>query len=231
MPASSERISVTYALRHFAGAGVLAMALFSCEALDGGGPATPANGEDPSGESASRSPDTSGAKAEPTSGDSGESASSAIGAGTESSSTSDGGRETDGNVTRPPPVGCYDYGAFRPRVVHFAADVMPIFQARCASCHNSTAESTYYGSNKAAVYDKLLNGTPKQAPHLRFVAPNDPLRSYMLAKVEYSKPGGTCSVVQCNAPGCELSAPPGKPLPESERAVLRSWIMTGAAND
>ena len=129
------------------------------------------------------------------------------------------------------PAGCYDYGAFAPTTVSFSSDVMPIFASRCEGCHNDTAESTYYGSNAAVVYDKLLNGVPKQAPHLSFVVPNDPLVSYMLAKVEYTDPGGTCAVVQCSEPGCDLQAPPSNMLPESEIAVLRSWIMTGAAND
>jgi hypothetical protein len=75
------------------------------------------------------------------------------------------------------------------------------------------------------------DATPVQAPALRFVTPNDPLHSYMLAKVEYPNPGGTCSEVQCSAPGCELFAPPGQMLTEAEKAVLRSWIMTGAEND
>ncbi len=129
------------------------------------------------------------------------------------------------------PTGCFDYASFTPTAVSFQGDVMPIFAARCQECHDDTTASTYYGADAAIVHDKLLNGVPNQAPHLAFVAPNDPLRSYMLAKVEYPIPGGTCSEVQCNEPGCELSAPPGNPLPEGERAVLRSWIMNGAAND
>jgi hypothetical protein len=128
-------------------------------------------------------------------------------------------------------AGCFDYSTFTPTSVSFAGDVMPLFAAKCASCHNDTQASTYYGSQATVVYDKLLNGTPKQAPHLKFVAPNDPLRSYMLAKVEYANPGGTCAAVQCSEPGCELSAPPNNPLTETERGVLRSWIMNGAAND
>ena len=131
----------------------------------------------------------------------------------------------------PTPVGCYDYEAFDPMTVSFAADVMPIFANRCASCHDDPSASVYYGADAAVVYDKALNGTPKQAPHLSFVVPNEPLVSYMLAKVEYEDPGGTCSLVQCSEPGCDLFAPPSGMLPESELAVLRSWVMTGAAND
>lgn len=128
-------------------------------------------------------------------------------------------------------IGCFDYASFSPTAVSFGQDVMPLFQSKCAQCHNDTSASTYYGPNAAVVYDKLLNGTPKQAPHLKFVAPNDPVRSYMLAKVEYANPGGTCSLVQCSEPGCELSAPPGNPLSEAERGILRSWVMSGAVND
>jgi hypothetical protein len=144
---------------------------------------------------------------------------------------SSGGGVDAGRSDGAAPVGCYDYAAFTPRAVRFSADVMPLFQARCARCHNDPSASTYYGSNAALVHSKLLTGTPVQAPALKFVAPNDPLRSYMLAKVEYTNPGGTCSLVQCSAPGCNLYAPPGMMLPEAEKAVLRSWIMTGAKND
>ena len=154
-----------------------------------------------------------------------------------SSSTTDGGggsTTTDGGggsgTGAATPVGCYDYNAFTPATVSFADDVMPLFAARCASCHMDTA-GTYYGSDAALVFDKLLNATPVQAPQLRFVQPNDPLHSYMLAKVEYPNPGGTCSEVQCSAPGCELFAPPGQMLTEAEKGILRSWVMTGAEND
>ena len=108
---------------------------------------------------------------------------------------------------------------------------MPLLTAKCASCHSNPAASTYFGPSASTVYSKLLSGTPTQAPQLKFVAANDPARSYMMAKVEYANPGGTCSLVKCTAPGCELSAPPGKPLLESERAILRSWIIRGALNN
>jgi hypothetical protein len=131
----------------------------------------------------------------------------------------------------PPGEGCYDYSTFTPSTVSFSGDVMPIFANRCASCHDDPTASVYYGSDAAVVYDKALEGTPKQAPHLKFVVPNDPVVSYMLAKVEYEDPGGTCALVQCSEPGCDLFAPPAGMLPEAELAVLRSWVMTGAAND
>lgn len=128
-------------------------------------------------------------------------------------------------------IGCYNYAAFSPRTVSFARDVMPIFAAKCAQCHLDETASTYYGPKANVVYAKLLQGVPKQAPQLKFVAANQPATSYMLAKIEYANPGGTCSLVQCTQPGCDLFAPPGQMLPEAERAVLRSWIMTGAKFD
>ncbi len=129
------------------------------------------------------------------------------------------------------PRGCVDYSTFTPTAVGFASDVMPIFLARCQQCHDDPTASTYYGADAATVHQKLLQGVPIQAPHLRFVVPGDPLRSYMMAKVEYANPGGTCPLVACSEPGCELSAPPGNPLPSGELAVLRSWVLNGAAND
>jgi hypothetical protein len=114
---------------------------------------------------------------------------------------------------------------------------MPIFAARCAGCHADPNASIYFGMGgttdpeASATYTKLLDGTPKQAPHLSFVVPFDPVRSYMLAKVEYDDPGGTCSVVVCSEPGCNLQAPPSAQLPEEELAVLRSWVINGALDD
>ncbi len=134
-------------------------------------------------------------------------------------------------------IGCYDYDAFSPTTVAYRADVMPILAARCSSCHSDPEESVYYGmggtteAEAVAIYDKLLNGIPKQAPHLRFIVPSDPVRSYMMAKVEYDDPGGTCSVIQCDEPGCELQAPPSAQLPENELAILRSWVLGGALDD
>lgn len=135
------------------------------------------------------------------------------------------------------PVGCFDYDAFEATTVGFRADVMPIFAASCASCHMDADASVYFGlggtteAEATAVHAKLLDGLSKQAPHLAFVAPGDPLHSYMLAKIEYPDPGGTCSEVQCDEPGCELPAPPAGPLSEADKAVLRSWVIGGALDD
>jgi len=121
--------------------------------------------------------------------------------------------------------------------VSFRDDVMPIFAARCASCHANPNESVYFGTGTTteaeavAVYDILLDGEPKQAPHLSFIVPGDPLRSYAMAKMEYDDPGGTCSEVMCSEPGCNLQAPPSAQLPEPELAVVRSWILGGALDD
>ncbi len=149
------------------------------------------------------------------------------------------GSETDGDDAGPgsTPVGCYDYDAFEPFAVGFRADVMPIFASSCASCHADPSASVYFGTGgtteaeATAIYEVLLEGTPKQAPHLKFIVPGDPLRSYAMAKMEYDDPGGTCSEIQCSEPGCELQAPPTAQLPEADLAVVRSWILGGAAND
>jgi hypothetical protein len=147
------------------------------------------------------------------------------------------GDATDASDEGGAPVGCYDYDAFVPSPVSFRADVMPIFAAACSQCHSDASASVYFGvggtseEEAVAVFAKLLSGEPKQAPHLAFVEPGDPLHSYMLAKVEYANPGGTCSEVQCAEPGCELPAPPAGPLGEADKGILRSWILGGALDD
>ncbi|MBX7082269.1 MAG: hypothetical protein K1X88_23885 [Nannocystaceae bacterium] len=154
--------------------------------------------------------------------------------------SSDGGDTVgsdDGGTTDALPQGCYDYAAFAPTVVSFRADVMPIFASACSSCHADASKSIYFGqggtteAEATAVYDVLLHGVPKQAPQLAFVAPFDPLHSYMIAKIEYADPGHTCAAVQCDEPGCELAAPPAGPLPEADKATLRSWVLGGALDD
>lgn len=176
---------------------------------------------------------------------------SSTGSAPSTTDTPEPGESTTGDATPPDtttapgdsgssgdaPVGCYDYDAFVPTTVSFRADVMPILATWCSSCHADETASVYFGeggtseAEAVAVRTKLLDGEPKQAPHLAFVAPGDPLHSYMLAKVEYADPGGTCSEVQCSEPGCELPAPPDGPLSEPDKAVLRSWVIGGALDD
>ncbi len=157
-----------------------------------------------------------------------------------SAGSSEGGETVgsdEGSDTEALPQGCYDYAAFVPTVVSFRADVMPIFASACSSCHADASKSIYFGvggtteAEATAVYEVLLHGVPKQAPQLAFVAPFDPLHSYMIAKIEYADPGHTCAAVQCDEPGCELAAPPAGPLPEADKATLRSWVMGGALDD
>lgn len=154
--------------------------------------------------------------------------------------TTEGGSDgdsDDGSDDGPLPAGCYDYDAFEPFPVGFRDAVMPILAAACSSCHADPTRSIYFGTGgtseaeAAAVYDKLLNGGSIQAPALDFVTPGDPLHSYMMAKVEYAVPGATCAEVQCAEPGCELPAPPAGPIAESDKAILRSWILGGALDD
>ena len=200
---------------------------------DGGATATDAETTDPSG-TPTGSPSGS-ASGDPSVGETGDDTS---GPG----SSDDGSEETaadEGSSSGEEEelIGCYDYDAFMPTTVSFRTDVMPILAARCASCHADPEASVYYGmggtteAEASAVYTILLEGVPKQAPHLSFIVPSDPVRSYMMAKVEYLDPGGTCSAVQCDEPGCELLAPPAGQLPEAELAILRSWVMGGALDD
>lgn len=152
---------------------------------------------------------------------------------TEGGASSTSGAATEGDDLS----GCYDYESFAPSTVSFREDVMPIFAESCASCHSNPEESVYFGTGgttepeATAIYAKLLTGVPKQAPHLNFVVPSDPVRSYMMAKVEYDDPGGTCAVIVCDEPGCNLMAPPSAQLPEPQLGVLRSWVMGGALDN
>lgn len=226
---------------------VLVAPIIACSATDGGesagddGTATTPNmeGQSETSVDVTDGPSSTGASP-PTSATSGTSASSGADAGSSLTSDDDGSggspvASSAGSAGSP--EGCYDYDAFEPTTVGFRADVMPIFAASCSPCHSDPTASIYFGmggtteTEASAIHAKLLDGVPKQAPHLAFVAPADPLHSYMLAKVEYAVPGGTCSEVQCDEPGCELPAPPASPLAESDKAILRSWVIGGALDD
>jgi hypothetical protein len=213
-------------------------------ALTVGCPADRAAGDGSSGGSADDSGDPSGT--DPTGSSTNPSAtadSTSMSTSSSASTSSSGDTSTDASPTdstatgEDPPVGCYDYDAFAPSSVSYRADVMPILATWCSPCHADPSASIYFGTGgtseteAVAVRDKLLAGVPKQAPELAFVAPGDPLHSYMMAKIEYPIPGGTCSVIQCSEPGCELPAPPAAPLSESDKSTVRSWIMLGAADD
>ena len=114
----------------------------------------------------------------------------------------------------------------------FAADVQPIFDAHCTSCHaigvfgfNLTGGEEQNGLTLTInnSYDGLVNQPtfqrPDLAPTLR-VDPGSPANSYLMQKIESDTPK-----VGERMP---LSNPP---LTAAQISIIRRWIERGAPND
>jgi hypothetical protein len=109
-----------------------------------------------------------------------------------------------------------------------ADDVAPILERSCAlgGCHLSGpgAGGLVLGRSTAAWRAALVNVPSQQNPMMTLVAPGDPDRSWLVAKIRGSLCDATCD----RASGCGGPMPPGDPLSESERATIIAWIANGA---
>jgi mono/diheme cytochrome c family protein len=90
----------------------------------------------------------------------------------------------------------------------FSKDVLPIFEARCASCHGSLGG--WDGSNYAAVMESG-NNSP-------VIIAGDPQASLLVQKLFGIQTTGG-------------SMPPGKPLAQEEIDLIVSWIAAGATDN
>ena len=91
----------------------------------------------------------------------------------------------------------------------FTRDVGPILSKRCTVCHQGP--SAQNGLRMGRVADLLRGGESGAA-----IAPGDPDRSLLLAKVAGDKP---------------VMPPVGDPMTKEEIEVLRQWIVAGAKDD
>ena len=87
----------------------------------------------------------------------------------------------------------------------FAADVLPIFEAKCTVCHGTL------GGWDASSYESVMN-TGVNAP---VVIPGDPENSLLAHKILGTQEEGTIM-------------PPTGPLPDDEIQVILDWIAAGA---
>ncbi len=100
--------------------------------------------------------------------------------------------------------------------VSFKADVFPIFQANCVSCHHAPDGQGYQASGlDLTSYQGVMKGT-KFGP---MVIPGDPDNSNLMWLLDWK-----ASPV--------LRMPHGKEqLPATERETIRSWIRQGAKDN
>ena len=113
-----------------------------------------------------------------------------------------GATAVDGDVPEPPDVDVPD-----PAAPAFEADVLPIFQAQCTSCHGQAAGLDLAG------YDTLMAGAEGE----QVVVPGDPDGSELIEYVDGTKE----KRMPLNA----------DPLTDEQIATLRDWIAAGAKND
>jgi mono/diheme cytochrome c family protein len=89
----------------------------------------------------------------------------------------------------------------------FSGEVLPLFQARCISCHGKA------GGLDLASYETLMQGADGE----QVVLPGDPDGSELIEYVDGRKE----KRMPLNAP----------PLADGEIGILRGWIAAGAKND
>ena len=115
-----------------------------------------------------------------------------------------------------------------PEAAEFAADVWPILEARCVSCHGSGSGGLTFtdaaSAHAALVGPNRARGTAmctEAEASLERVTPGDPDASFLFIKVSGPPPAG-----------CGAQMPlSGGPLTAEQIETIRSWIAGGAMND
>jgi hypothetical protein len=145
-----------------------------------------------------------------------------------------------------------DYGSIDPNACDggacaFETIVVEVFQTACAfsACHSRSAPVPQEGlglapqivAPSAADLDAIhaaIVGAPSKRSSLKRVAPGDPARSWLMAKIDYKfSPLSGCASIDeacASGKGCGVQMPNGSPLAPDDprRAMLRAWIAAGA---
>lgn len=145
-------------------------------------------------------------------------------------SSSDGGGDGDGDqgsadasavsdaapIDAPPPPVCPDG-----LEVGFAADVQPIFDARCTdtACHDGTGSAASLDLSRGKSHGELVGATAFQCDRTR-VVPGDIDESYLVNKLS--------AIDMCSG---TLMPKANERLPDDELAAVLAWICAGAADD
>lgn len=115
--------------------------------------------------------------------------------------TGETGGNTGGGEEEPDPC--------NPDIIYFEQQILPIFQANCATagCHNAgTAEDGVVLDNYANIFE---TGD---------IDPYDPWDSEVY------------EVIMENDPDDRMPPPPSSPLPQELKNLIRDWILQGAQN-
>jgi mono/diheme cytochrome c family protein len=105
--------------------------------------------------------------------------------------------------------------------VSFSRDLVPLFQANCAGCHDPGGSSgIILRLSQAESYNFLVNQNSVQAPQLVYVTPFDPQDSLLYLKVSLSNPPVGDRMPQFSPP-----------LTSAQIAMIENWIAAGAPNN
>jgi hypothetical protein len=118
----------------------------------------------------------------------------------------------------------------------FRATILPALQGSCGSkasgCHGTAAAVGHVefdsdaGRTASDVHASLVNAVPANAPAgMLRVAPGDPARSWLVAKITQDSPGGAAGTYGARMPygGADVCA--------ATVATIEAWILDGAPND
>jgi mono/diheme cytochrome c family protein len=111
-------------------------------------------------------------------------------------------------------------GGGNPPPVSFEADVQPIFDENCVTCHQSSGAPQGLVLEDGKSWHSLLHGRSAESK-LPLVAPGRPDESYLFHKLAGSQ----------TRTGSGARMPPGDPLAPDEVAIVQRWIAAGALNN
>jgi mono/diheme cytochrome c family protein len=107
-----------------------------------------------------------------------------------------------------------------PASVRYTADIAPLLEANCATCHLTGEEAGGMSLVADSALSFLVNKPSQETPGVLRVAPGDPDKSYLVMKLEgtHIAHGGSGARMPFG----------GTPLPAAEIAKIRAWIAAGA---
>jgi hypothetical protein len=120
--------------------------------------------------------------------------------------------------------------------VSFTADVMPVFQANCASasCHGLSQSTTGLAlgngaTNATTAYTRLVGPMSGELATMPYVTAGEPGNSFLMHKMD----ADLCSLdAACSGGSCQRPMPYDVGvLPVDQRDIVRRWIAQGASSD
>lgn len=105
-------------------------------------------------------------------------------------------------------------------VVSYQADIVPLLEGNCATCHLTGEEAGGLSLVGDAAIASLVDKPSQGAPAILRIAPGNPDRSYIVMKLEgtHIAHGGSGARMPFGGP----------PLSPTQIATIRNWIAAGA---